>query len=490
MTDAALQVRSVSKRFGVTQALQDVSLRVDPGSSVALVGRNGAGKSTLVSIITGLQSADTGSVTFAGGSDSRDQIGCVYQKSTLIPWVTASENISLQRFPRTRIGTIDWPQVRRRGRSALEEWSYGHVADTLVADLEPVDRKVVEICRVLSLNPKVLLLDEPTAGLDRTGAARLFDHILEARRRGVAIVYVSHHLQEAFVVCDRTTVLRDGRVVLDGSLDGLTVPDLVAAMVGPEHESLSARVPKPVDKSKEPILRADSINLATRVVDVSLQVRPGECLGIAGLDGSGHVNVGEILSGLRRPTSGTLTHNGRPLKLGDISASIRSGIGFVPEDRHVGGYVPGMSVAENATLPVLYQLATRFRTIRAKVRDRLYGALAEAWDIKSWGPAQPVEELSGGNQQKVVLARSLSSDPNVLVLMNPTAGVDVAAKQSIYGTISELAESGTKGIVIVSADDADFHLCHSVLAMYQGRVHRTLDAPFSDAELASAIQGN
>lgn len=486
--DAAVNVSGVSKSFGVTKALSDVSMHVDRGSAVALVGRNGAGKSTLVSIITGLLQPDKGTVTFSGTPESQ-QVGCVYQKSTLIPAMTAAENISLHQFPRNRWGLVDWSELRRTGRDLLSEWNCGDIAETLVGDLEPVDRKIVEICRVLSSRPAVLLLDEPTAGLDFDGAKKLFRHIQDARDQGVAIIYVSHHLQEVFEVCDRTTVLRDGRVVLDTELAGLAVGDLVEAMVGDTKGAARVEQPPVAEADAGTVLSVEGLSLGDRFSDVSFGVRAGECLGFAGLDGSGHVQIAEVLCGLEAPTAGQVEVNGRSLKMGDVGRSIDAGLGFVPEDRHIGGFVPGMSVAENATLPVVYSLANRARVIRGKSRERLYHALADEWSIVAWGPDQPVEELSGGNQQKVVLARAFSSDPDVLVLMNPTAGVDVAAKESIYGTVGDLARRG-RAVLIVSSDDADFSLCNTVLVMFQGKLHRRLQAPIDQNELAAAIQGN
>lgn len=486
---AAVQVQQVSKTFGVTRALIDVSMTVERGSSVALLGRNGAGKSTLVSIITGLQSPDTGRVSFGAGRNSdTGGVGCVYQKSTLVGGLTAAENIALQQFPRSRSGLIDWRKVRRLGRERLAQWGCEQISDRAVEDLEPVERKIVEICRVLSQDPDVLLLDEPTAGLDYGGAQRLFQRIEESRRRGVSIIYVSHHLEEVFEVCDRTTILRDGQVVLDQSLDGLAVGDLVRAMVGDVERAESAERP-PAVLAKEPLLLVDSLTLNNRFEDVTMDVRPGECVGIAGLDGAGHVQVAETLCGLETPDGGRISIAGVPVKTGDVRRSIAAGIGFVPEDRHIGGFVPGLSVAENATLPVMSKIVNPMRLIRARSRDRIYNELAADWSIKAWGTAQPVEQLSGGNQQKVVLARAVSSDPSVLVLMNPTAGVDVAAKESIYETVKVMASRG-KAIVIISSDDADFSLCHRVIVMYRGKVHNELRAPFSDEELATTIQGN
>lgn len=489
MTQPAVQVSNISKTFGATQALSGVSMSVDKGSSVALLGRNGAGKSTLVSIITGLQAPDTGTITFGDGARGQDRaVGCVYQKSTLVHGLTAAENISLHSYPRTRTGFIDWRQVRRTGRERLAEWNCGHISNRLVEDLDPVERKIVEISRILSLDPDVLLLDEPTAGLDYGGAQRLFTHIHQARRRGVSIIYVSHHLEEIFDVCDKTTVLRDGEVVLDQSLDGLNVADLVNAMVGDVQSTQRVEQPPAIVK-QDPLLTVSSLAVQPRVENVDFQVHPGECLGITGLDGSGHVQIAEALCGLTRSDGGTVSLAGLPIKATDVRGRIAAGIGFVPEDRSAGGFVPALSVAENATLPVMRRLTNSMRMIRNKEREQIYGDLANEWSIKAWGPGQPVEELSGGNQQKVVLARAVSSDPSVLVLMNPTAGVDVAAKRSIYETIKLIASRG-KAIIIVSSDDEDFSICHRVMVLFQGSVHRELDAPFTDTELSTAIQGN
>ena len=222
---AAVDVRNVSKTFGVSKALDDVSMSIPTGSSVALAGRNGAGKSTLISVITGVLRPDEGAVEFSGDAEGGG-IGCVYQKSTLVPDLSAAENLMLNAYPRAKWGGVDWRRLRQRGEQILDEWNCAHLADTVVKELDPVDRKIVEICRVLSHAPSVLLLDEPTAGLDYAGAQRLFEHMREARSRGVSLLYVSHHLDEAFDVCDRTTVLRDGRVVLEDSADGSTPVDL------------------------------------------------------------------------------------------------------------------------------------------------------------------------------------------------------------------------------------------------------------------------
>ncbi|MFF5248762.1 sugar ABC transporter ATP-binding protein [Streptosporangium sp. NPDC000095] len=489
--EQAIVMDQVSKAFGPTKALSAVSLTVNRGESRALIGKNGAGKSTLMSILTGLTQPDSGSVRVLADGDATGTagVGCVYQRSTLIPAATAAENIALARFPRSRAGFIRWSEVQRQATELLAEWEYAHLADTPVEQLEPLERKVVEICRVLSQGPRVLLLDEPTAGLDRGASQRLFHHIEKARARGVTIIYVSHHLHEVFEVCDSVTVLRDGWTVLTERLSRMTVPDLVDAMVG---EAAAGAGDGPhaarAEPTLPPVLVASGVT-APKVSDVDLALRPGECVGLTGLDGAGHMQLAEVLTGQRPAESGAVTLDGRPLPLGDISGCIQAGIGFTPEDRHISGYVPGLSVAENATLNIMPRFVNRFRLINGRKRDEFYSRLAGEWHIKAYGATQPTEELSGGNQQKVVLARSVAADPKVLVLVNPTAGVDVSAKKSIYDTIEELRADG-RAVLIVSSDDADLEICDRIVVMVHGEVSTELRHPFTEGMIAAAVQGD
>ncbi|MEO3854550.1 sugar ABC transporter ATP-binding protein [Acrocarpospora sp. B8E8] len=485
----AIVVDQVSKAFGPTQALSQVSLTVNRGESRALIGKNGAGKSTLMSILTGLTQPDSGSVRVLADDADASTVGCVYQRSTLIPAATAAENIALARFPRSRAGLIRWPEVTRQATELLAEWEYADLADTPVEQLEPLERKVVEICRVLSQGPRVLLLDEPTAGLDRGASQRLFGHIEKARARGVTIIYVSHHLHEIFEVCDSVSVLRDGRLVLTDQLTRMTVPDLVDAMVGEAAAgpAVAGRRETAPDLSRPPVLVAAGVT-APKLNGVDLGLRPGECVGLTGLDGAGHMQLAEVLTGQRPIEAGTVTLDGRPLSLGDIRGCLQAGIGFTPEDRHISGYVPALSVAENATLTIMSRFANRFRLISGGRRDAFYSRLADEWNIKAYGAAQLTEELSGGNQQKVVLARSVATDPKVLVLVNPTAGVDVSAKNSIYGTIEALRRDG-RAVLIVTSDDADLEVCDRVVVMVHGEVSAELRHPFTEGMIAAAVQG-
>jgi simple sugar transport system ATP-binding protein len=493
----ALVLSDVSKSFGPTLALDEVSVSIGAGEARALLGRNGAGKSTLIAIITGLLHPDSGSVAFGSGTQrhAADAVACVYQRSTLVPGLTAAENILLGAYP-TRMGLVDWAEVDRRARSLLSEWDCEWLADELVETLDPVHKKIVEICRALGGGADILLLDEPTAGLDSEATERLFEHIASLRRRGVTVVYVSHYLEEVFQVCDSVTVLRDGRNVMTASLGGLTVSDLVDAMVGEFDELAEPGTPPETwttadDVEKRPtVLRVEGLSAGPLLERFDVEIAEGECVGLVGLEGSGIVEVAESLAGVRVPGAGSVWVDGKAVALGEVSRSIRHGIGFLPEDRQASGFVPGMGNEENATMTILDRIRNRLRLIHTGRRRAIYNDLARAWNIKAASAEQFTEELSGGNQQKVALARAFAGKPRVLVLVNPTHGVDVAAKASIFESIAASVVSEHRAALIVSTDDTEFETCSRLLVMFRGRVVAELTPPWSETILAAAVQGS
>jgi len=492
-TDAVV-VDRVSKSFGPTRALHEVSLSIKPGESRALLGKNGAGKSTLMSVLTGLVTPDSGSVRVLGTEGHSDftSVGCVYQRSTLVPAATAAENIALNRYPRSG-PLIRWREVRRHAEELLAEWHCAHLVDSPVEQLAPLERKVVEICRVLASGPRVLLLDEPTAGLDRPAVRQLFDNIRRARARGVTVIFVSHHLHEVFEVCESVTTLRDGELVGTERLEGLKISDLIEAMVGEtaaeeEAEMSAHRSAAKIRTDQPPILVTNGLTAEPKVSDVSITLSAGECVGVTGIDGAGHMQLAELLTGQRRADSGSITVAGTPVQLHSVRDAMAAGIGFTPEDRHISGFIPALGVAENATLGVLRTFKNRLGLLNFRRRDEAYQKLADDWSIKAHSAAQATEELSGGNQQKVVLARSVAADPRVLVLTNPTAGVDVQAKRSIYDTVDVLKKRG-QSVLVVTSDDGDLEICDRILVMFRGKVTSELHPPFSESALAAAVQG-
>jgi simple sugar transport system ATP-binding protein len=490
-TRPAIELAGVSKTFGSTKALHDVSMAVGVGETRALLGGNGAGKSTLISIITGLASADEGSVAFPSAADSEQAVACVYQRSTLVPGLSAAENIAMRAYPTSR-GLVDWGEIDRRAREALGEWDCAWAEDELVESLDPLHRKIVEICGALGTGAQILLLDEPTAGLDGDATRRLFDHITALRSRGVTIVYVSHYLEEVFEVCESVTVLRDGRHVMDSTLEGLTIADIVDAMVGDVEVAVVPEGSSPAASTQDRpvLLRVEGVSAAPRLERFDVEIAEGECVGLVGLDGSGIVEVSEVLAGLRSPDTGTVEVDGANVALGDVRRCIDAGIGYLPEDRHHSGFIPGMAHEENVTLAVLSRVLNRLGFINLAKRAAIYAGMAERWRIKAASPRQATEELSGGNQQKVALARAFASEPKVLVLVNPTAGVDVAAKASIFESLTDALSGTGHAALIVSSDETEFASCSRLLVMFRGRLVGELKPPWTEQELASAVQGD
>ncbi|MFF2842411.1 sugar ABC transporter ATP-binding protein [Paenarthrobacter sp. NPDC057981] len=491
--DATIDIRGLVKSFGPTRALRGVDLLVSRGECHALLGRNGAGKSTLIAILTGLEKADEGSIQISGGEEvesapDQELIACVYQKSTLVPDLTVAENITLGAYPRTKFGLVDWKQINSKALELLEEWGHGALAERLVADLEPIERKIVEVCRALSRGPRILLLDEPTAGLDGGGVEELFHQIRKLKSSGVTIIYVSHHLEEIFEICDHVTILRDGSDVLSKPVPDMTMDELIQTMTGSQGTPKTERQAEtPYELTGDIQLAIEDLHVTDRVRGFNVQIQAGECIGLTGLDGAGHVQIGQAIAGQLTPSKGKIVHRSTELPAGHALAAIKAGIGFVPEDRHVNGYVPEMSIEENATLTILHRIRNRFGLVDEKSRRTTFEKLSSTWSIVCSGPTQNVEELSGGNQQKVVLARALASDPDTVVVINPTAGVDIAAKESIYQTLAGLTRQG-KSVIVISSDDDDLRICDRVFAMYKGRQAAEFKRGFAEDELIKSVQ--
>ena len=495
MSNTVVEAFGVGKRYGPTVALADVDLTVTAGESHALVGRNGAGKSTLVSILTGLSKSDTGRVTFGGDpapslSDReawRSRVACVYQHSTVIPNLTVAENVFINRQP-TRRGVISWSRTRREARELLDSWQVAVDVDTPAGELSVEDRQLVEIARALSYGARFIVLDEPTAQLDSNAIERLFVRMREMQDAGITFLYISHHLQEVYEVCQTVTVLRDARHVVTAPVADLDRTQLVDAMTG---ESGGLTVVDAADRERVAADAADALTVAglsgDGFTDVSFHLRRGEVLGIAGSNASGKHQVAETVYGLRAPSAGLVEVFGKRLPRGDVKAALRAGIGCVPRDRHHQGLVLGMSIADNTTMSILDRLGSGGfapRGARTAVATR---SIAD-YGVVAAGPDQPAEALSGGNQQKVVLARALASDPSVLVLINPTAGVDVKSKEALLDQVERVRAEG-KAVLIVSDELDDLRPCDRVLVLRAGAVVAEHEAGWSVGDLVADIEG-
>jgi simple sugar transport system ATP-binding protein len=475
-------------------ALNGARITIRPGETHALVGRNGAGKSTLVSVLTGLQAPDEGTVTFDGEPAPRpadrdawrQRVACVYQKSTIIPALTVAENLFLHRHDHGRSRLISWQATRRRAQELLATWSVDVDPHTPAGELSVEQRQFVEIARALSFGARFIILDEPTAQLDGAAINRLFDRIRDLQRQGVTFLFISHHLQEVYEICDMVTVFRDARHIITAPVAELPRADLVAAMTGEaaadrQGERASTLTPDATAALSVHALRGDGYD------DVSFQVGAGEIVGLAGAAGSGRTEVAETVVGLRAAAAGEVQIAGNRPRPGSVPAALAAGAGFVPQDRHHQGFVPDMSIGDNATLSVPKRLGSNGFLSRTR-RDRLAERMIENLAIKTPGPDLPVSALSGGNQQKVVMARALADDPRLLVLINPTAGVDVRSKEFLLGKVEETAQTGT-GVLIASDELDDLRMCDRVLVMFQGRVTSEIARGWHDHDLVAAMEG-
>lgn len=469
----------MSKRYGSTVALDDARIAVAAGSTHALVGRNGAGKSTLVSLLTGLQAPDAGEVRLAGAPAPplgdraawRERVACVYQRSTIIPALTVAENLFLNHQGRL----ISWRRLRERAYEVLEQWSVEVDPTAPAGALTVEQRQLVEIARALSSGARFVILDEPTAQLDGAAIARLFERIRALQAQGVTFLFISHHLQEVYDLCDTVTVFRDARHILTAPVARLPKEALVDAMTG-EASGLRAR--------REPRAVAEEVALRYRGA-VEFSVRAGEIVGLAGSAGSGKLAVAESIAGLR--AEGAVEVCGRRPKPGSVPAALAAGVGLVPQDRHHEGTVPELSVAENVTLTVPEKLGPA-GLMDPRRREREARRLVDELNVKTSGLDAPVSDLSGGNQQKVVFGRALASDPKVLVLIAPTAGVDVRSKEMLLEAVDRAAARGT-AVLVISDELDDLRPCDRVLVMFQGAITRELAGGWRDNDLVAAMEG-
>jgi simple sugar transport system ATP-binding protein len=489
----AAAARNISKRYGQTVALNDVGIEIHDGESHALVGRNGAGKSTLVSILTGLQSADSGEVTFGGRpapplSDRdgwRRNVACVYQRSTIMPDLSVAENLYINRQGRT---LISWGKMRRQAAEVLESFDVNVDVTTPASDLTVEQRQLVEIARALSGGARFIVLDEPTAQLDGPAIERLFDKMRTLQANGVTFLFISHHLEEIYEVCQKVTVYRDAKHILTAPVSELGRAELIDAMTGePGGLSVPGAADRAVVEPETPValelrdLSADSFS------GVTFQALRGEVIGLAGSASSGKHQVAETIYGLRKPASGVIEVAGQRIRPGSVPAALRHGIGCVPRDRHHQGLVLDLTIAENAAMTVMDKLGPAGLVAPGKLNAVGTQAIG-AYDIVTSGPDQPVSDLSGGNQQKVVMARALASDPAVLVLINPTAGVDVKSKESLLGVVDRVARAGA-AVIVVSDEPDDMRVCDRVLVMFHGQVAHEFGRDWTEQALVAAIEG-
>ncbi|MFJ1826292.1 sugar ABC transporter ATP-binding protein [Streptomyces sp. NPDC088178] len=458
-----LEARSVSKRFPGVVALDSVSFALRAGETHALVGENGAGKSTLIKVLTGVHRPDEGElrlsgrpVAFARPFEAQQAgISTIYQEVNLVPLMSVARNIFLGREPKNRLGLIDFSRMHRETRGLLEGFGVRVDPRTPLHTLGIGTQQMVALARAVSVDAQVVIMDEPTSSLEPREVETLFRVIENLRGRGIAVLYVSHRMDELYRICDRVTVLRDGHHIHTGGLADLDRMRLVSMMLGRDlsefrRTGLTGFGSGAHDAARTPALTATGLHRRHQLHDVSLSLYGGEVLGLGGLLGSGRSETAKALAGALSLDSGELVIGGRKLRRIGTAGAIRRGISLLPEDRKADGIVPGLSVRENIVLAAMPRLS-RFGVVSRRKQDRVVDIFMKRLRIKAASPEQKVGELSGGNQQKVLLARWLCLEPRVLLLDEPTRGIDVGAKAEVQGLVDELAREGL-AVLLISSD--------------------------------------
>ena len=475
MTPPFVSMTGMSKSFVGVKVLKDVSFDVRAGEVHALLGENGAGKSTLIKMLSGLYTPDAGTITVDGKerkfSSTRDAtaagIATVYQELLLFPELTVAENIFLGHYPRATGGWIDWPDVRKRTRALLDQLdTFDLDVDAKVLTLSVAQRQRVEIAKALSKDAKILIMDEPTASLVEADVQRLMQVVRQLRERGVGIVYVSHRMSEIFALADRVTVLRDGALVGTRDIEQVDERQLVSMMVGRPIDSL---FPKAEAAIGETVLEVKKLNHGRHVRDISLSLRRGEIVGIAGLVGSGRTELALTLFGMTPATSGEIVLDGQPVRISSPHQARDLGIAYVPEDRGLQGLVKPMALRKNVSMATIERVSSGIFIKAAAEAERALEAVKRL-SIRCRNIGQPVGELSGGNQQKVVIAKWLETNPKVLILDEPTRGVDVGAKAEIHTIMGELVRQGVAILMISSELPEVLGMSDRVLVMSGGAV--------------------
>ncbi|MBC7632864.1 sugar ABC transporter ATP-binding protein [Aeromicrobium sp.] len=457
-----LEARNIGKHFAGVSALAAVDFDLRTGESHALVGENGAGKSTLIKVLTGVYQPDAGELLLAGmpvrfgqPSDAQDAgVSTIYQEVNLVPLMSAAQNIYLGREPLNRFGLIDFRAMREQAQALLVEYGIDVDVRRPLRTMGLGAQQMVALARAVSVDARVVIMDEPTSSLEPREVETLFEVIRRLRADGIAIVYVSHRLDELYEVCERVTVLRDGKLVHTGTLADTPRLELISLMLGRSTSELRAGgVTEFRDghtRASEPVLRVSGLSRKHEIDGIDLDVRPGEVLGLGGLLGAGRTETLKAIAGASNVDGGSVAVSGHTVHSGSVPAAIRSGIVLLPEDRKAEGIIPHLSVRENIVLAALPRLS-RFGFTSRRRQNSVVETMMSRLHIKASSPDQPVAELSGGNQQKVMIARWLAMSPTVLLLDEPTRGIDVGAKAEVQTLIDELAADGL-AIILVSSE--------------------------------------
>ena len=475
MQDTIVKMENISKSFSGVMALQNVNLELKSGEVLALLGENGAGKSTLVKILSGVYTRDSGTIEVFGKkidemtTSAARQLGIaiIHQELNLCSHLTVAENIFLGREIVKKAGVLDSAKMNAESKKILDSLKIDIAPETLVGDLAVSKQQMVEIAKSLSTDAKILIMDEPTSALTDKEIVELFRIIKTLREKGVGIIYISHRLEELSHIVDRVTIMRDGQYITSGPFADFTMDQIIANMVGREIKERFPHVEAAVGKE---ILKVEGLNAGRLVRDISFSVREGEILGIAGLMGAGRTETTRALFGVDPKESGRIFLDGKEIFINNPADAIRQGIVLAPEDRRHDGLCVKLSVKENIALPNLDLISSKLGVVnRKKERDMVWNAVKE-FSIKLSTPEINAQNLSGGNQQKIVVAKWLSRNSRVVIFDEPTRGIDVGAKYEIYNIMNKLKQSGI-GVVFVSSELPEIlGMADRIIVMCDGRI--------------------
>ena len=478
--DKILAMSNINKSFPGVQALKNVNFNLNKGEVHALVGENGAGKSTLVKILNGIHKKDKGKIKYKGKKVEykspkeamKAGLSIIHQELELIPHLSVAENIYLGREPRKGI-FIDYTKLYNMTEKIINKLGVQINPQEIVKNLNIGKKQMVEIAKAVSQNADVLVMDEPTSSLTNQEIDILFELINRLKKQNISIIYISHRLEEVFEICDRVTVLRDGKQVNEVLVKNTDREELIKMMVG---RDINERFPEVDTKNKDTILEVKNLNVPGKVEDTSFQLRKGEILGVAGLMGSGRTELAKSIYGEFKKTSGTILLNDKKINLDSPQKAINNGIYYLSEDRKGEGLILNLSVKNNITLSIVEKISRLGIFIDKNEENKITKNYIDEFDIKTPSPEQKVKNLSGGNQQKVVISKVLSTEPKIVILDEPTRGIDVGAKNEIYHLIKKLTNEDVAVIMISSELPEILNLSDKILVMYENKQAGILDA--------------
>jgi rhamnose transport system ATP-binding protein len=474
VSEYILELKNISKSFSGVEVLHHVSLALRAGEVHALLGENGAGKSTLVKVITGVHQPDSGEILLDGNPvhfhdtwETRQAgITAIYQELSLFPDLDVAENIFVGSQPLSAGRRIDWRKLYKKAEDLLTSLGVHLDLKQKARNLSIAQQQMVEIARAFSLNARILIMDEPTSSLTLNEVADLFRLVRRLREEGKAIIFISHRLEELFEIADRVTVLRDGSYVDTRSMKDVTRDDLIRMMVG---RTITNLFPKQDVKAGEVVLEVENLSRSGAFRDISFELRKGEILGMAGLVGAGRTNVARAIFGVEPATDGQIKVNGLPVAITSPQQAIDLGLAYVPEDRQLHGLIPAMHITSNISLPMLSEFARSGWMNFKKERKSTFEA-ARQMEVRANHIWQKARELSGGNQQKVVLAKWLATQPRILILDEPTRGIDVGTKAAVHALMSKLASEGMAILMISSELPEVLGMSDRILVMREGQM--------------------